>query len=116
MKILLIDDSDVIRQAYKYLLEKNGHDVIAAVKGETGLAGLKENPDIDLVIVDLNLPDMNGLQVIEQINKSEINVKKWLMTTQVDTDCVVEANKIGAEYVNKIDMLKTLEKSGIIKI
>lgn len=69
MKILLIDDSAAATEMLTVLLETQGHHVLFAFSGIAGIA-LAHAADPDLVIVDLGLPDIDGLEVIESLRSN----------------------------------------------
>ncbi|MBI5815336.1 MAG: response regulator [Nitrospinae bacterium] len=67
-RILLVEDSSTIRAVTKYLLEKNGHSVIEAVDGVQGFEALKaRHAEIDMIITDINMPNMDGRRLVELI-------------------------------------------------
>jgi CheY-like chemotaxis protein len=67
-RILLIDDDDAVRKATTILLSAQGFDVVAAEGGHAGVAAIQATA-FDLVIVDLFMPGMDGLQTIEAIRR-----------------------------------------------
>jgi DNA-binding response OmpR family regulator len=64
--VLVIDDEVDLLRTYERILRRMGHDVVAAELGRTGLA-IASSTEVALVIVDLRLPDMNGLDVVHAI-------------------------------------------------
>ncbi|RZI42765.1 response regulator [Herbaspirillum sp. HC18] len=66
-KILVVDDSSAVRTEVAEFLKKNGLDVITAVDGKDGLAKVKADPGLRLVISDVNMPNMDGLTMVEKI-------------------------------------------------
>jgi CheY-like chemotaxis protein len=68
-KILLIDDDHLVREAMQILLRAKGYDVTVAADGKTGIEAA-DAACFDLAIVDLFMPDMDGLKVIEAIRQS----------------------------------------------
>ena len=64
--ILVVDDSPVISKTLCFLIQKAGYNVLSADDGSDALA-LFDGRDIDLVFTDLNMPNMNGIQMIEQV-------------------------------------------------
>jgi two-component system chemotaxis response regulator CheY len=66
-KILVVDDSSTVRDEVAGFLKKNGLAVDTAVDGKDGLAKLKANPGIKLVISDVNMPNMDGLTMVEKL-------------------------------------------------
>jgi len=67
--ILVIDDDRLVREAMQIMLRAGGYDVTVAVDGKSGIEAIKSRP-FDLVIVDLFMPDMNGLKVTEAVRQS----------------------------------------------
>lgn len=66
-KILIVDDSSTVRDEVAGFLKKAGLDVATAVDGKDGLAKLKADPGIKLVVSDVNMPNMDGLTMVEKI-------------------------------------------------
>lgn len=66
-KVLVVDDSSTVRDEVAGFLKKAGLDVATAVDGRDGLAKLKMDPGIKLVVSDVNMPNMDGLTMCEKI-------------------------------------------------
>ncbi|AYQ86154.1 MULTISPECIES: response regulator [Burkholderia] len=66
-KILVVDDSSTVRDEVAGFLRKNGLEVETAVDGKDGLTKLKGSPGIRLVVSDVNMPNMDGLTMVEKI-------------------------------------------------
>jgi len=83
-KILVVDDSSTVRDEVAGFLKKNGLDVDTAVDGRDGLAKLKASPGIKLVISDVNMPNMDGLTMVEKIRGELANtsVNIIMLTTE----------------------------------
>jgi CheY-like chemotaxis protein len=64
-KILVVDDSNIIHKMYDILLE--GHTVVHAFSGREALLSLVDNRDVALILLDLNMPQMSGLEVLQRI-------------------------------------------------
>lgn len=64
--ILTVDDSTSIRQLVRFTLEQSGYHVIEASDGQEALGELKQNA-VDLVLTDLNMPNVDGIELIRQI-------------------------------------------------
>jgi len=73
-QVLVVDDSSTVRDEVAGFLKKNGLDVATAMDGRDGLAKLKADPKIKLVVSDVNMPNMDGLTMAEKI-RSELGNK-----------------------------------------
>ncbi len=70
-KVLVVDDSAPLHQIYKIILMRYKFHVIPALSGQEGLDKLAEHPDVNLLIVDLAMPRMSGLEFIKKIKEQE---------------------------------------------
>ena len=66
-QILVVDDSSTVRDEVAGFLKRNGLDVATAVDGKDGLAKLRMDPKVRLVVSDVNMPNMDGLTMAEKI-------------------------------------------------
>ena len=99
--ILIIDDDDQLRMSFQRLLAEEGYTVRTAASGESGIAMVKEAPP-DMVVLDLRLPGMNGLETFKQIHRIEQKLPVIIMTAFGTTETAIEATKMGAfDYVIK---------------
>ncbi|HBS88972.1 MAG: sigma-54-dependent Fis family transcriptional regulator [Bacteroidetes bacterium GWF2_38_335] len=115
-KILVIDDEDQLRKALSRILELEGYQVYQAVNGSSGLKILGQEKEIDLVICDVKLPDINGIQVLENIKTHGFDCEVILITAYGTIHDGVHAMKIGAfDYITKGDqdehIVVTVEKA-----
>ena len=82
--ILVVDDSSTVRDEVAGFLKRNGLDVATAVDGKDGLAKLLADPQIKLVVSDVNMPNMDGLTMAEkirgQLNNKTVNIV--MLTTE----------------------------------
>jgi two-component system alkaline phosphatase synthesis response regulator PhoP len=99
-KILFIDDDPTILLISEIMLEALGYDVITADGGVSGIELLKTNI-IDLVLLDLMIPDIYGLDVLKYIKEKEEfkNIPVIIQTGIKDSDEINKAYKLGASYV-----------------
>lgn len=85
-QVLVVDDSSAVRTEVSNFLINNEIDVLTAVDGKDGLEKLKGDPSVKLVIADVNMPNMDGLTMVEKI-RSELgntDVKIIMLTTEND--------------------------------
>jgi len=69
-KILVIDDSAIIHTMYRMALARYKCQIVAARDGQDGMDKLSKNPDVNLVLVDINMPVMNGLEFIGKVKEA----------------------------------------------
>lgn len=102
MKILLVDDSRTIRNIQKNVLRQLGYeDVIEAEDGVQALARYGEQVP-DLMLVDWNMPNMDGITLVRKIREQDKNVPMIMCTTEAEKTRVIEALKAGVNnYVVK---------------
>ena len=98
-KVMIVDDSRTIRQQVNFTLSKGGYEVVEAEDGQLGLDTLKSNSDIAMVISDVNMPNMNGLEMVEAIAADDsINKTPVIMlTTEGSGELVERAKAAGAK-------------------
>jgi two-component system KDP operon response regulator KdpE len=99
-KVLVIDDERAIRKLLHTGLSTQGYDILDAPDGKTALELLAEKPD--LVILDLGLPDVKGLDLLKTIRARSENVPIVVLSSRSDEAGKVEALDLGADdYVTK---------------
>ncbi|MGD2245915.1 MAG: sigma-54 dependent transcriptional regulator [Candidatus Aminicenantes bacterium] len=94
-KILIIDDEAGIRSSLKGILEDENYTVKTTDSGEKGL-DLIRGENFDLVLLDIWLPKMNGIEVLETIKKNEENIQVVMITGHGSVEAAVKATKLGA--------------------
>src|SRR5579864_1745042 len=100
-KILIIDDERLVRWSLRQKCEEWGYQVAEAAAGEPGLR-LAQQESPDLVLLDVRMPDMNGIQVLEQIKKATGAPPVIMITADPQLDDVKNAIKLGAyDFVGK---------------
>ena len=99
--ILVIDDEQFIRATFSELLEPAGHDVVTLDSAEAALSYLKtEEPD--LIFLDIKLPGMDGLSLLEKLREYELDTPVVVITGHANVDTSVQAMKLGAkDYIRK---------------
>ncbi len=99
--ILVVDDESEIREGLELLLKGEGYGVSSAETGESGLAKLEEHP-FDLLLLDVSLPDRNGLDMLKEIRRRDPDLSVVLITAYGSIDMARAAFKNGAmDYITK---------------
>ena len=100
-KILIVDDESNIRDILKDRLEATGYQVIQASDGKEGLA-LTESEEPDLILLDLKMPKMDGIEVLERLRKKFPEIIVIVLTGHGTIGLAVEAMKLGAfDFITK---------------
>jgi two-component system, NtrC family, nitrogen regulation response regulator NtrX len=94
-KILIIDDERVIRATLKEILEYEKYDVAEAQDGEQGIKMIQED-DYDLVLCDVKMPKMDGIEVLEQVSLMDKQPQFIMISAHGSIETAVEATKKGA--------------------
>jgi DNA-binding NtrC family response regulator len=99
--ILIIDDDETIRYFLPRDLEAEGFQVLTAENGQSGLKAL-ERESVDLVLLDIRLPDRNGIEVLERIREQWPDQIVVMLTGEPDHESAVRAMRLGArDYLTK---------------
>ena len=105
MRALVIDDSRAVRMHHRSRSSRElGMEVVEAGNGLEGLEQLQRIPDVDLVLVDWNMPEMNGLEFIRAVRgqRAYDAVRILMVTTETESEQVIRALDAGAnEYLMK---------------
>jgi two-component system response regulator AtoC len=100
-KILVVDDEQLVRYSIKEALEQEGFVVSAASQARDGLT-LMEQKEFDVVISDLRMPGLSGLELLQKIKEMQLTPEVILITAYGTIESAVEAMKMGAyDYVTK---------------
>ena len=115
-KILVIDDEPDIGWLFSKILSEEGYKVLVSLNGEEGISKVKkEKPD--LVFLDLKLPGMDGMEILQEIRTFDKDLLVIVLTAYETVKTAVEAMKLGAfDYLSKpvnIDRIKTTIKNAI---
>ncbi len=109
--IVIVDDERSVLAAFEELLSARGHDVATAVDAEQALERARAG-DCDLVIMDICLPGMNGLDALREIKRLQPRLPVVIMTGQGTMETAIEATKMGAfDY-----QLKPLEPAEMLRV
>ena len=99
MKILLVEDSEKYLTEMKGILEDQDYEVITATDGLKGLEALKDNNDLSLIISDLNMPNLNGLEMFKKIKTDNIPSPPIMMvTTEGSLELKNKGKLVGVKY------------------
>src|SRR5215510_12725962 len=98
MKFLVVDDHELIREAMRGALKQLDGDaaILEAADSRKAMLLIDENADLDLILLDLNLPDRDGFSMLVELRKSYPSVSVVVMSAQQDHDSVVKALNLGA--------------------
>lgn len=97
-KVLIVDDSLTIRQQVGTCLRQAGFEVIEAVDGLDGLARLEANRDVSLVISDVNMPRLGGIEMVQRARDVlHTTVAILMLTTEAQPELIDRARKAGAK-------------------
>ncbi len=111
--ILIVDDEEFIRLSLQQILSEEDYNVILNESGAEALRTFTEE-EIDLVLLDLNLPDMSGLEILRRIKQLQPQILTIIMTGFASVESAVEAIKLGAyDYIKKpfkADAIKLITK------
>lgn len=99
-QILVVDDEDMVRLLIRRTLEEKGYRVVTAADGNEGLAKLDQG-GIDLVLLDINMPGLDGFQVLELIRRRS-NLPVIMLTGMAKGSALRDTLDIGADdYITK---------------
>ncbi len=103
MKVLVVDDSKAIYHMVSEMLSEENHEAVWAEDGVQAYNYLKENKDIELILLDWNMPNMNGPEFLEKVrNESLVDFPIVMMTTENKPTAIKTALELGAsEYIMK---------------
>lgn len=95
LSILIIDDEPNLPHQFARFLRKHGYEVYTVPDGESGLQELRRRT-IDLVLLDVRLPRLSGLEVLTQLRETEQDIPVVMLTAYGDVQTVIDAMKLGA--------------------
>lgn len=105
MKVLIVDDSGPIRKIMGRMLRRMGLETLEAVHGKEALVQLEKHPDIGLLMVDWNMPEMNGIELLEAMKEkrsSGVRPTIVMVSTENEMSKILVAMEKGAnEYIMK---------------
>lgn len=105
-KILIIDDEDLVRKSVEKLLKREGHEVFAVSNGAAGIDVVRSS-DIDIVVTDIRMPSLNGIETLEEIRKvraqqGKSKIPEICITGYADEELNKKAEEMGvSDYMYK---------------
>ena len=113
--ILIVDDEEIIRKTLSIHLTKGNYSVIQSAGGSGIFEELKNN-NYELVISDIRMPEVNGLQILEYVKKNYANIPVLILTGLMDFNITIEAMKMGAfdfliKPITKEHLLNTVQNA-----
>jgi len=101
-KLLMIDDEEAFLAALEKRLGHRGMAVLLAFSGEEGLKKLDENPNTDVVLLDVKMPGMDGIETLRRIRAAHPLVEIILLTGHATVETAIEGMRLGAfDYLMK---------------
>ena len=96
--ILVVDDSGTVRQQVSMALKQAGFAIVEAADGQEALAAIESNRAIDMVVCDVNMPVLNGLEMVEQVKRNPANksLPILMLTTEGQPSMISRAKEAGA--------------------
>lgn len=112
MRAMVVDDSRPIRRIEGDILKELGFETIEACHGKEALAKLHDNPLPDVILVDWNMPEMDGLSFIRAVRSDSrfAGVLMLMVTTETETDQMLRALSAGADEY----LMKPFQKDGLV--
>jgi two-component system, chemotaxis family, chemotaxis protein CheY len=97
-KVMIVDDSRVVRMQVKQALTEAGFSVSEAVDGVDALQKMKDSPDLALIVCDVNMPNMNGIEFLERKGETPdaANLPVLMLTTEGQPELIRRARSLGA--------------------
>lgn len=100
-KILVVDDEDIIRESLSFILRKEKYEVEEAANGKIAFKMLKES-SFDLVITDLEMPEMKGIELLDELRKMNLQTNTIVITAYGSMETAIAALRSGAsDYILK---------------
>ena len=112
--ILYVEDNYQNRRLVRKILLSQGYKVLEAEDGNDGISKLDDNPDVALIFTDINMPWMNGLEMVEEIksNSPTKNIPICMLTTETSIESLEKAKELG---VNAF-LVKPVQEEQVIAV
>ena len=107
--LLIVEDDDVLRKTLSEVFSKRGFKVFSVEKGGDAIKFVKTHK-VDITLLDLRLPDMNGLTVLKELHEEDADILVIVVTAYPEVKTAISAMKAGAyDYINKPFELEELK-------
>jgi two-component system, chemotaxis family, chemotaxis protein CheY len=97
LRVLVVDDSETVRRQVRQALEPAGYEVVEAVDGVDGLEKIRTSADLGLVLCDVNMPRMTGLEMIARVHAEGSTTPIIMLTSEAQPSLVQRARGSGAK-------------------
>lgn len=112
VKLLVVDDDNDTREILAFYFTDRGYSVFKAQTGKDALRIIEDSPELDVVLLDIFIPDVGGLEVLSEIQKREPRPSVILLTALADREIAQDALRLGAfDYMLKPFDLPQVESS-----
>jgi len=112
--VLVVDDSETVRQVLQLTLSNAGFDAIEAEDGDDALEKLASAPAVDMLITDLNMPNMNGLELIQKIRDD--GKHRFTPIVMLTTESSEEKKRAGREAGASGWIVKPFKPEQLLKV
>ena len=117
LKLLFVEDEEDLLQIISDTLTKLQANFLTAKNGLEALEVIEQNPDIDAVITDINMPYMNGLDMIKEIKERELPLEIVIMSAHTESEYISKAKEYGIndyllkpfDFIKFIELITTME-------
>lgn len=96
-KILVVDDSETVRRQVRQALAAGGYTIVECMDGQQGLETIRASTDLGLVLCDVDMPRMNGLEMVTELSRLGNTVPILMLTTEGDPALVQRARAAGCK-------------------
>jgi two-component system chemotaxis response regulator CheY len=97
IKVLVVDDSPTVRSQARQALGAEGYEVLEANDGLAGFETIESTPDLRVIICDVNMPRMNGLELLSKLREADCAVPVVMLTTEGQPALIQQARSEGAK-------------------
>lgn len=95
--IIVIDDSQTVREQVSIVLKEAGYDIVEAEDGWQGANAIRQNPEAVLAICDVNMPKLNGIEMLEFLKVQSTSLPILMLTTEGKPELIDRARSCGAK-------------------